>query len=115
MRDNEKMTVKPGLEAQYEEYVNKNYDFYGNGVIVAAALWAKAIDDGEPFENAIRAADKMGITGFMAGCAAESIAHYHPRGDEFRRWWNKKHQIKDEGDKANDDGTILNPAILSIG
>lgn len=55
-----------------------------------------------------------GITGFMAGCVASMISQCHSRGEEFRKKWNKDNQIHDEGDKANESGGVLNPAILNI-
>jgi len=33
----------------------------------------------------------------------------------LRRWHNKENQIGTEGDKANESGGVLNPALLSIG
>ena len=106
----EKMTVKEGLEQQYADYVAKNQDPYGHGVILAAAIWAKNIDEGMDFGRVIYSAD-MGITGFMAGCAAQSIVHYHPKGEEFRKYWNADCGVKPEDDK----GGVANPAILTIG
>lgn len=50
----------------------------------------------------------------MAGCVAQMVSECHERGEEFRKQWNKDNQIKDEGDKANDSGGVLNPAIISI-
>ena len=55
-----------------------------------------------------------GLTGFMAGAVASMISQSHSRGEEFRRAWNVENQIHDEGDKANESGGILNPAILNI-
>ena len=58
--------------------------------------------------------DGGGITGFMAGCVAQMVAKCHERGDEFRRVWNKENQINDEGDKANESGGVLNPALVTV-
>lgn len=54
--------------------------------------------------------DAGGITGFMAGCVAQLVSHFHERGDEFRIAWNEKHGVKE--DKAN--GGVVNPAIITI-
>ena len=43
-----------------------------------------------------------------------SITNCHSRGEEFRRKWNKDNQIHNEGDKANESGGVLNPALLTI-
>jgi len=115
LEDKEQLTVKDGMEAEWEESVNKNRDSYGYGVVLATSLVGKALDEGKSPEEADNASDGIGITGFMAGCVAHWIAHYHPRGEEFRRWWNKAMQIHDEGEKANESGGVLNPALLNIG
>jgi hypothetical protein len=36
-------------------------------------------------------------------------------GEALRLWHNLKTQIRDEGEKANESGGVLNPACLSIG
>jgi hypothetical protein len=55
-----------------------------------------------------------GITGFMAGCVASMVSQVHSRGEEFRKKWNKDNQIGEEGDKANESGGVLNPALLNV-
>ena len=107
MRDNEKMIVKKGLETEYEEYVNKNQDGYGNACIVAGAAVGKLLDDGKTPEEAGQGLNDHDLTGFMAGVVASAIFHFHPRGDEFNKTWNKKWGVEDA------KGTI-NPAILNV-
>ena len=65
-------------------------------------------------EEAARAFYGDGITGFMAGCVAQWIAHFHPRGEEFRVWWNRRYQLGSEGEAANESGGVLNPALLTL-
>ena len=36
-------------------------------------------------------------------------------GDQLRRQHNLKTQLGNEGEKANESGGVLNPALLSIG
>jgi hypothetical protein len=60
-------------------------------------------------------ADVEGITGFMYGAAASILASTWEHGEDLRRWHNLKTQIGNEGEKANESGGVLNPAILSIG
>ena len=115
MRDDERMTVKPGMEAEYAEYVGKNQDGYGNCAVCSGAALGAALDRGETPEQAERSmcdseAGKE-LSGFLAGCAVEQVAHFHPRGEEFRKWWNERYGIKPENDK----GGVVNPAILTIG
>ena len=86
MRDDERMTVKPGLEAQYEEYVAKNQDGYGNTAVRAGAAVGAALDADQTPEEANKAMFGHDLTGFLAGCAAKAVAYFHPRGEDFRRW-----------------------------
>ena len=59
-------------------------------------------------------ADTEGITGFMYGAAVSVLASCWEHGEELRRWHNLKTQIRDEGEKANESGGVLNPALLNI-
>lgn len=92
-----------------------------------AALMEKQIPDGstspqtlgilvrEDFaKNTSHEADTDGITGFMYGCAVQGLAHFWIHGEELRCWHNKEIQIGTEGDEANQNGGVLNPAILNI-
>jgi len=109
------MTVKPELEGEYREYVEMNSkDPYSRGVLTASCMVAQGLDDGLSIKNAVDTINELGITGFMAGCMAQAISRFHPRGEEFRQWWNRDNQISDEGDRANEAGGVLNPAILNI-
>lgn len=58
--------------------------------------------------------DSGGITGFMAAMVAEMVSKCHSRGEEFRKAWNINNQVGDEGEKANESGGVLNPAILVV-
>jgi hypothetical protein len=114
VKDNEKLTVWPGLEADWDKAVAANQDSYGHGVIEATCLIGAALDAGKSPEEAEKACRGLGITGFMAGCMAEWVAKFHPRGPEFRRWWNIHHQIGTEGEEANRAGGVINPAIMNL-
>ena len=59
-------------------------------------------------------ADTEGITGFMYGMAVKILCDCWVHGEALRLWHNKDIQIKDEGDKANEDGKVLNPALLVV-
>ena len=117
------MKIKPGLEAEYDEYKAKNSDPYGAGVVTFERRWANAmevfLEDGRDLaaiaEDASRIADTEGITGFMYGCAVSTLAACWKYGDQLRRWHNIKTQLGNEGAKANESGGVLNPALLSIG
>ena len=114
MKDSERITTKPGLEAEWEKSVMGNQDGYGHGVVDATVVVCAALDSGKSCDEARNASYGLGITGFMAGCMAQWVAYFHPRGEEFRRFWNKDNQIGDEGERANDSGGVLNPALLSL-
>lgn len=108
-------------EKTWQISVEKNTDPYGKAVVDVARKAMELLDE-RPGEidchkiicDADKAINAGGITGFMAGCVAQTIAACHSRGDEFRRKWNIDNQISDEGEKANDSGRILNPAVLVV-
>lgn len=108
MRDDEKMTVKPEFEADYEKYVNNNQDGYGNACVVAGAAVGAALDEGKSPQEAHDTMYGQGLTGFMAGCVAQAVSHFHPKGEEFRKWWNAKHNV------SEDEKGVVNPAILVL-
>lgn len=125
------MKIIKGKEADYAEYVRKNSgDGYSKGVVDFGEAWAKLMEERIPAEATSaqvtrilvdhadadsHAADTDGITGFMYGCAVSALANFWIHGEELRRWHNLKTQIRDEGEKANESGTVLNPALLKIG
>jgi len=108
MKKNEKMTVKDGLEEKYKSYVEVNQDSYGHGVVVAGSAVGKLLDEGKTPEEAEEGMNGKNLTGFMAGAVAGVINYFHPRGEEFNKWWNK-----DNGGTGEEKGTI-NPAILTV-
>lgn len=59
--------------------------------------------------------DDEGITGFMYDCAVGILAVAWGYGEHLRRWHNIDTQIGMEGERANNDGSVLNPALLVIG
>lgn len=110
MREDEKMTVKQGLDKDYEEYVSNNQDPYGNACIVAGAKIGKALDENKKPEEAEKEMHGMELTGFMAGAAAQAVSHFHPRSNDFRLWWNKSYGVKESEAK----GGVVNPAIMTM-
>jgi hypothetical protein len=58
--------------------------------------------------------DYNGITAYMYGCAVGILAAVWVHGEQLRRWHNKDVQIGDEGDRANESGGVLNPAIICV-
>ena len=105
----------------WDEYVVKSQDdAYNKCCIDVARKVMEILDEGKefkPHDIICKADHEIGvasITGFMAGCVAQMVSECHERGEEFRKQWNKDNQIKDEGDRANNSGGVINPAVISI-
>ena len=104
------MKIKKGLEEKYKKYVAINSkDDYSKAVVDAGEVVGKALDEGKTLQEAHDVMHGHDLTGFMAGCVAQAIARYHPRGEEFRVWWNAKNGIKDTKKKG-----VVNPAIMTL-
>ncbi len=106
----------------WAEAVRVNDDSYGGGVIKYAERWARlmeaAMTAGAAIDCAKRTshlADNEGITDFMYGAAVSTLAQVWEHGEALRRWHNLDSQIGDEGERANESGGTLNPALLNIG
>ena len=114
----------------WDSYVNNNKDAYGKCCVDVAREVMRLLDeDNTPLHEGYHpdkntphgliclADDNIeagGITGFMAGAVATMVSQCHSRGEEFRKIWNHEIQIGTEGDEANKNGGVLNPAILNI-
>lgn len=111
------------VEEGWKKFVANNQDGYGGRVVRYAEEWARLMQtrlaNGETIpecaEELSRMADDDGITGYMYGCAVSVLAKAWKHGEALRRWHNKETQIGTEGDRANETGGVLNPALLSIG
>jgi len=107
----------------YAQAKAKNEDPYGAACYSYAESWAALMDReiargatlADIADDTSHEADVEGITGFMYGCAVSILAQFWKRGDELRRWHNLKTQIGNEGEKANEQGAVLNPALLRLG
>jgi len=107
----------------WDKCVEINYDSYGGGVVKFAEAWANLMESrmeaGDSIEKMAKEtsheANTFGITRFMYGCAVEILAQFWEHGEDLRRWSNLDVQINNEGEKANEEGGCLNPAILEIG
>lgn len=116
------MKLKSGTESEYEKYKEMNKDPYGGRVVSYGEDWANLMEarmaKGEKIADIARdtshEADTDGITGFMYGAAVSALSHFWEHGEELRRWHNLDCQIGTEGEKANKDGGVLNPALLSM-
>lgn len=98
-------------------------DPYSNAVITYAERWGRLMEGriaaGEKLEacavETSHLANNEGITGFMYGAAVVTLSQVWIHGEQLRRWHNMKTQICNEGEKANESGGVLNPALLTIG
>ena len=114
------------MKLKDEEFWNHtvaiNDDPYGSAAIRYAKKWAELMETkmeaGVKLEDIAsdtsHEADEEGITGFMYGCAVEVLARAWEHGEELRRWHNLNTQIHHEGEKANEIGGVLNPALMNI-
>jgi hypothetical protein len=116
-------TLKEGAQDEWRRALDINTDPYGRRCCTYAADWARRMEEAmaqgatltDCAEETSRAADTDGITGFMYGAAVSMLAHCWAHGEELRRWHNLATQLGSEGEKANESGAVLNPALLTIG
>lgn len=116
--------IEPADETAWREFVTVNSDGgYSECVVRYAEKWARLMQgelaEGKPLEGiaastSSEVADVEGITGFQYGCAVAILAKTWKLGEELRRWHNLKTQLRDEGEKANEEGGVLNPALLNV-
>ena len=107
----------------WAKFVEVNDDPYGGAVVEYSKQWAelmeKKMSQGEKLEDiaqqASHEADASGITGFMFGCAVSTLSQCWEFGEELRLWHNLETQISSEGEKANEEGGVLSPALLNLG
>jgi hypothetical protein len=115
--------VKTTDQAAWDHTVEINGDPYGAATMRYTERWADAMEAaiaaGESLEDCAKRtsheADTEGITGFMYGCAVSMLAQLWVHGEALRRWHNLDTQLGDEGERANETGGVLNPALLNIG
>lgn len=118
-------------KALWQEGLKNNADGqmtdYGGCVYYFAEHWADAMEAameaGETLESCAdrlshevdRSMGNYGLTGFQYGAAVSVLSSMWEHGEELRRWHNLNTQIGNEGEKANESGGVLNPALLNIG
>lgn len=105
---NKKMKTKLELQSKYDNWVKINSeDGYSRVIVDVTEVLAKLLDEGKTPEETLAGLRGHDLTGYMAGVAVSAIVHFHPRGEEVKKPWNK--QCGNEDAK----GTI-NPAIITI-
>lgn len=109
--------------AGWQKGLDNNRDGYGAAVFKYAERWADLMEEAmaggaklrDVAKDLSHKADTEGITGFMYGAAVSILSQAWEHGEELRRWHNLDTQIQDEGERANESGGTLNPALLNIG
>lgn len=112
-------------EQEYNDWKAKNADSYGRCCFLFAETWADAMESAIAKGETIRdCADRIshevdnrpgfGITGFMYGMAVSILSQCWEHGEDLRKWHNLKTQLGTEGEKANAEGGVLNPALLTV-
>lgn len=107
----------------WDKWVSSNTDNYGACVIRYAQRWAELmevqIEAGKVVKEIAKQtsheANTEGITGFMYGAAVRVLSECWRHGEDLRQWHNLATQLGNEGELANQNGGVLNPAILNIG
>lgn len=119
------MQIKTDKQTEYDRWrETSSEDFYSKGIVDFAERWASIMEEqiaaGATVADCAKATSReadcdMGISGFMYGCAVQTLATFWEHGEALRRWHNIDTQIGSEGARANEEGGVLNPALLSIG
>lgn len=106
----------------WDEWLANQSDSYGKAIFGYAERWANLMEEQigkgnsleDCAENLSHIANVEGISGFMYGAAVAVLSQCWKHGEELRKWHNIKTQINDEGERANQEGTVLNPALITI-
>jgi len=109
-------------EKLWLEGVQNNQDSYGKAGYDFALSWANAMEErmeagAELMDIAKELSHEVntdGITGFLYGCAVGVLSDVWKFGETLRQWHNLDIQIGNEGEKANESGGVLNPALMNI-
>jgi hypothetical protein len=109
--------LRPEAAADYPAWKDKNsQDPYSLGVVRFTERWGALMEVWmantpaytvrDIAKLAASEADSEGVTGFMYGCAVQSLAHFWRHGDELRKWHNGEYGHQGDG--------VVNPAVFSI-
>jgi len=80
---------------------------YYEAILDAADKIGEALDKGLSPSEAEKTTRGMDLTGYMMGWAAYLVSCYHPKGEEFQKYWNRKFG------QPNAKG-VVNPAIFIL-
>lgn len=119
------MKIRDGKQDKYETWKKNNTDFYGDSVLRFGEAWADLMEarlsKGEELKDIAEPcsieADNLpcgGITGYMYGASISFLSDVWEYGEELRRWHNKDVGGEEAGERANENGGVINPAVLTI-
>lgn len=107
--------VSAGLVENWREYAETNTQDGCSAAVIEGTVQAmQALADGKTPAEAERAA-VAAETGFQMGCVAKGVAHFSPRGEEFRKYWNRQYMSEERAAMVDESGGVVNPAVLTIG
>jgi hypothetical protein len=100
--------VKPELVERWkrEAAINRS-DEWGAGLVDTVVIVMKALSEGKTPKDAWAATKGMDGSGATDGIVAQAITEFHPRGEEFRTYWNGLFGLKDSKGVAQ-------PALLKV-
>jgi hypothetical protein len=115
--------VKVKDQKEYDDWKANQKGSYGKAIFDYAERWANLMEAymsrGELLvdvaKKASHEADDNLVTGHMYGCAVSILSHCWVHGEQLGKWHNLDVQLGKEGEEANENGTVLNPALVSIG
>ena len=106
-------------QKEYDNWKSKQKDAYSKEVFAFAERWANVMEEkmseGKKLIDIAEQASfdvSNGITGFMYGAAVSILSKCWIHGELLRQWHNLDTQIGNEGESANKNGGVLNPAIM---
>lgn len=115
--------MQESARADYERGLANNTDASGRRIYLFAADWAAlmeaAIAAGKSIadvaeETGLAANKAYRVTGFQYGEAVSILSQCWEHGEELRRWHNLDTQVGTEGERANESGGVLNPALATV-
>lgn len=116
------MEVKKGMEKKYKEYLKLNTSWkreiwasdvlfgvkkvtaeewmglsYNLAVVAATEAVGAALTAGQTPKEAEEWLNHFSLSIAQAGFAAQHVSEFHPRGEEFRKHWNKRFGVMGKG------------------
>jgi hypothetical protein len=105
----EPMQIKKGMEKEWDRFrMTNSKDAYSCQVLCATMYFGQVLDTGNTPDDAEKFIEGLGLSISQANFVMQHIWHFHPRGEEVRKWWNKKY------DQSDDAKGIVVSNMLSV-